>query len=161
MALQLPAPVAADCGISVDRLKRMSECELEQLFAELPAGNCPLGYYRGRVVCLTGTCLPRLKASLGNALWRGKHFHDDGTLINQFLFCRALWSRTCLGTSWYDGQPCIVVEYTANTPLFGNTRDEFRAICPGLYLGRFYDRCPCPKFRGFFILQCRCWSSCS
>lgn len=134
----------------------MSECELEQLFANAPAGCCPVGHCRGRVLCLTSTRHPRFRACLTSSVWKGKNFEEDGSFVNQWLCCQALRSRACMGTSWYDCQPCIVVEYPLHTPIFGKTRDELREICPGLYLARLYDRCPCPKFRGYFAIELKC-----
>jgi hypothetical protein len=95
-----------------------------------------------------------MKTRMTNRVWKGKYFEEDGSFTNQWLGFRALHSHTCEGLSWLDGQPCVILEYPPDTPVFGNTRDEVREIAPGLWLGMWYDREPCPKLRGFFALEC-------
>ena len=31
--------------------------------------------------------------------------------------------------------------------------DELREIAPNVFLGRFYERGPCPKLKGYFVLR--------
>jgi hypothetical protein len=142
----------ADCP-DLDQLCKLGECELEQLFAQADAGPIPVGFGRGRVLVLTNTRHPRMKAHLNNVVWKGKVFACDGYFTNQWLGFQMSASHAGHGSSWYDGKPCVVMEYPPGTPVFANTRDELRRIGPNLFLGRFYDRCPCPKLRGFFVLQ--------
>lgn len=147
---------AQTCPLTLDRLKRMSEAELEQLFDQAPSGPIPLGYTRGQILLLTEARMPRLKARIGSTVWKGKHFHSGGGIINQWPGFRALSGHAEIGPSWHDGKPCIVVQYPSDTPLFGNTRDELREVAPGLYLCRLYERCPCPRFRGYFAIEVNC-----
>ena len=114
------------------------------------------GFARGHVLMMANTPFPKLKVRIGNRTWKGKHFEEDGEFINQFSGFKALESKAVLGESWFDGQPCIIMEYPPKTPLFGNLRDEIRQIGPGFYLGRIHERCPCPKFRGYFTLTEQC-----
>jgi hypothetical protein len=154
----IPATTAAQsCPLTLDRLKRMSEAELEQLFDQAPPGPVPNGYTRGQVLLMTDARMPRLKARLGSVMWKGKHFDDDGGFINQWAGgFRALRGHAEPGVSWHDGKPCIVVRYPHGTPVFGNTWDELREVAPGLYLARLYERCPCPRFRGYFAIEATC-----
>ena len=131
-------------------------CELDRLFESAPVGDIPVGYARGQVLIMTNTRMPRLRARMAGTVWKGKHFEDDGAFINQWLGFQALSSKAEFGTSWHDGKPCIVIEYPPQTPVFGNSRDELRAVAPGLYLARLYERCPCPLFRGYFAIQIEC-----
>ena len=57
------------------------------------------------------------------------------------------------GVSWHDGNPCLVLDYPSDTPIFGNTRDEIREVAPGLFLARLYETCPRPHFRGYFAIE--------
>jgi hypothetical protein len=139
--------------IDPGQLRKLSECELEHLFAQAAAGPLPVGFGRGQVLLRVNTRLPRLKAGMSNALWKGKVFRDDGSFTNQWVGVQAIESTAGYGVSWYDGKPCIVMEYPLDAPIFGKNRDELRQIGPNLYLCRFYERCPCPKFLGFFVLQ--------
>ena len=80
--------------------------------------------------------LPRLRARLQGLAWKGKVFHPDGTFINQWAGFRAISSHVAEGPSWFDGRPCIVLEYPPGTAVFGNARDEIRQVGPNLWLGR-------------------------
>jgi hypothetical protein len=144
---------AGEGPLTLDRLKRLSECELAQLFEQGSPGAIPVGAAKGRVLLMTSAKFPRLKANLACTVWKGKQFHHDGGLINQFVGFQALRAEAEMGTSWHDGKPCVVIHYPPGTPLFGNVRDELREVAPGLYVGRFYERCPCPRLMGYFALQ--------
>lgn len=153
----LPAFASAQTGgLSMCDLKRMSECELTRLFEEAKPGPIPQGYAAGQVLLMTDARLPRLKARLSSSVWKGKTFDADGGFINQWPGFQALRGHAQLGESWHDGKPCLVLDYPPNTPLFGNTRDELREVAPGLYLARLYERCPCPRFKGYFAIQVCC-----
>ena len=100
--------------------------------------------------------LPRLRARLNGVAWKGKVFRPDGTYINQWVGFRAIEGTVALGPSWYDGKPCVVVDHPPGTKVFGNARDELREVAPGLWLGRFYEVCPCGKLQGYFVLEMTC-----
>jgi hypothetical protein len=129
--------------------------DLEQVFSAAQCGSFPCGLGRGEVLLRTDAKHARMKARMTNRVWKGKYFEEDGHFINQWLGFRALASEACLGPSWLDGLPCVILEYPPDTPVFGNTRDELREVAPGLWLGMWYDREPFPKLRGFFALECR------
>jgi hypothetical protein len=148
------APVQAQtCTYTLASLKKLSVCELDRLFEQAGPGAMPHGYARGQVLLMTDAKLPKLRARLASATWKGKHFEDNGEFINQWPGFTALRGKSELGTSWHDDKPCLVLDYPPDTPIFGNTRDELRQIGPGLYLARLYERCPCPRFRGYFAIQ--------
>lgn len=134
----------------------MSECELDQLFAEAQVGEPPCGCFRGHVLLMTGMKMPRLKAKAAGTVWRGKCFNEDGSFINQFLGFKAIRSTGEVGPSWFDGKPCLILDYAPGTPIFGNNRDEARQLCSGLYLVRFYSKCPCPKLIGYIAIEAKC-----
>jgi hypothetical protein len=137
----------------LDDLKDLEMEQLQQVFA-MGWPSTPSGLGRGEVLMLANTRHARMRARMANAVWKGKYFEDDGTFINQWCGFRALHSSAAEGCSWFDGRPCIVLEYPPGTPLFANMRDEIREVAPGLWLGMFFEREPCPKFRGFFALEC-------
>lgn len=144
------------CGLTLAKLKDLDTCVLERLFMEAEPGPIPVGVTRGKILRLTCTRLARIKAGAAGAVWKGKVFEEDGSFTNKWLGFKALDSQAGYGESWLDGKPCIVMEYPVDTPLFGNARDEIREVAPGLYLGRVYERCPCPKLRGYFALEVQC-----
>jgi hypothetical protein len=163
LSCMVPAAVRADAPpsaategctlVSLKHLQRLSPFELEQLYAQAEAGPLPVGCTQGRVLTLTDSRLPKVKTCAFNLAWKGKCFEPDGSFINRFPGFQALPSRADLGTSWHDGRPSHVMEYPEGTPLFGNLHDEIREVAPGLYLGRLYERCPCPRFLGFIALE--------
>src|SRR4051812_7846778 len=145
-----PAPPSP---LTLADLKRMSSCELEQVFARGTA-VVPCGKLRGYVLCRVEGKLPRVRSRLGGAFWKGKDFCPDGGFTNQWVMgIRAISSSAIIGSSLYDDRPCVVLEHEPGTPIFGNTRDEIREVGCGLYLDRFYKRCPCMVHQGYFALE--------
>jgi hypothetical protein len=147
--------LAGDEPLSRD-FRRMSPGELDEWFAGGTACELPVGVTRGHVVHVADAKRPRLAAGLQNAFWKGKVFFPNGEFINRFCGFRADRSHGEIGPSWFDGKPCVVLEYPPSALVFANSRDEIREVAPGLYLARFYDRCPCPKFKGYFVLEMTC-----
>lgn len=147
---------AAKASLSGDSLKNLSARDLEALFRDGKAEPLPAGFARGRLLVVCGYRMPRLSIRLEEFAWKGKHFGDDGSFINQFAGFQALSSQAVMGTSWLDGKPCLVLEYAPGTPLFGNVRDEVRRIGPDLYLALAYERCPCPRIRRYISLTPDC-----
>lgn len=133
-------------------LGRLTVGQLDAVFGCGSVGVLPVGLGSGRVLVRTDTRMPQARARLQSLVWKGKFFRCDGTFTNQWLGFRAVDSVVQLGTSWYDGQPCILLDYPPDAPVFGNARDELREIAPGVLLGRFYERCPQPKLQGYFVL---------
>ncbi len=133
-------------------LTNLSACELEQLYASACPGEMPVGFLRGRLLILVNFPMPRFSVWGSGFGWKGKHIGHDGTFINQFTFRRRISSKAVIKESFFDGKPSIVMDYPPGTPLFENIRDEFREVCPGLYLGLIYRRCP-KEFIGYMCLQ--------
>lgn len=137
---------------SLQSLKCLEPAELDHLFAAGAAEAIPAGSLRGQALIMPGKRCPRLSAWGSNLAWKGKVFADDGSFVNQWVGFRALGSCAAIGPSWYDGLPCLAIDYPPGSPIFGNVRDEIRAIAPGLYLGRLYECCPCPRLLGYFAM---------
>jgi prepilin-type processing-associated H-X9-DG protein len=132
-------------------LQRETPCGWDELFRNGTADCVPCGKTRGTVLYADGHC-PKLKAHLQGTIWRGKNFHGDGTFTNRWLGFQAISANIESGTSWFDGQPCFVMQYPVDTPVFGGVRDEIRLIAPNTWLGRCYDSATgTPK--GYFLLQ--------
>jgi hypothetical protein len=147
-------PGHQEAGItSLKQMQRLSERELECLYAQADAAPLPVGFVRGQVLFLSGRPLPRVGARVSGLVWKGKHFDEQGWFINQWTGFRAIASHATYGASWYDGRPCLVLQYPEGTALLGNMRDEVREIGPGVYLARVYERSPPRRFRGFIGLE--------
>jgi hypothetical protein len=120
-------------------LREATPCCWEALFRQGALGCGPLGHTHGAVLYADGKH-PRLKARLQGVVWKGKTFHGDGTFTNRWLGgVHAVSADVRVEPSWLDGQPCLVMQYAPNAPVFGNVRDELRQIAPDVWLGRSYD----------------------
>ena len=125
---------------SAAALLEATPCCWEALFRQGALGcGPPRGDTRGTVLYADGKH-PRLKARLQGVVWKGKTFHGDGTFTNRWLGgVHAVSAGVRVGPSWLDGQPCLVMQYAPDAPVFGNVRDELRQIAPDVWLGRSYD----------------------
>jgi hypothetical protein len=113
--------------------------ELEEIFRTGVAGAIPNGRGKGTVLIGTGGPLARLAAALSYALlWRGKVVDArEGRLKNLVtpLAIQAIEAAVYKQDSWYDGQPCIVLDYSKTSFVAQKIRDEIREIAPGVFLG--------------------------
>src|SRR4051812_24033308 len=107
---------------SAEDLKGLPVENLKQLFSQRVANPIPPGFVRGRLLVLSGYPLPRLSARVGEVVWKEKRFEADGSFFNQWLGFQAMRSKAVLALSWYDGQPCLALEYPPGTPLLANMR---------------------------------------
>ena len=125
---------------SAAALLEATPCCWEALFRQGALGcGPPQGDTCGTVLYVDGKH-PRLKARLQGVVWKGKTFHGDGTFTNRWLGgVHAVPADVCVEPSWLDGQPCLVMQYAPDAPIFGNVRDELRQIAPDVWLGRSYD----------------------
>lgn len=146
---------------TVEDLRKLSACQLWELWQRADVGNIPCGDLDGRLLVLCDGGLPRLKVWGWNSVWRGKYLGDDGCTINRWIGNRRwLGTHYVVGPSCVDGRPAIVVEYPRGTPIFANMRDEIREVAPGLYLGAVFVREPCGRHRGFFAVEIPCAAKC-
>ena len=132
-------------AIDVAQLMTMSQAELDALFSASPAGDMPSGEADGTVIIAPGTPLEDPAAKLIHLLaWRGKVFDPvKGQLRNKILpvTVTAVIATVCRGPSWFDGKPCIVLDYSKTSLIAHWIRDEIREVAPGIYLGLvFWER---------------------
>jgi hypothetical protein len=150
------APSAPGTQLTPADLTRLNRCQLDALFVQGKLGSPPCGAGRGKVLLVVDARMPRVRARLMGTVWKGKFFHPGSlTITNQWCGFKAVDAPVTVGPSWADGAPCFVLDYPTTAKVFGNTRDELREIGEGIFLGRFYERCPCPKLRGYFVLDFR------
>jgi hypothetical protein len=113
--------------------------QLAKIFGSGVAGAIPNGRGKGTVLIGTGGPLARLAAALAYALaWRGKVVNArEGRLKNLVtpLAIRAIEAAVYKQDSWYDGETCIVLDYSKTSFVARKIRDEIREIAPGVFLG--------------------------
>jgi hypothetical protein len=127
------------------QLLAMSQKELDDLFSSSPAGDIPNGEAQGTAIIAPGTVLsPETAALISIFGWEGKTFDAaHGTLTNRILAfgINAIVAQVYKDKSWFDGQECIVLDYSKTSLLAKHVRDEIRQIGPGMYLGIvFWDK---------------------
>ena len=113
--------------------------QIGALFRAGGAGTIPDGRSRGTVLLGTGGLLARPAAMVSYALlWRGKVVNArQGRLKNLIsaFSIQAISAAVYQQDSWYDGKPCIVLDYSKTSFVARMIRDEIREIAPGVYLG--------------------------
>jgi hypothetical protein len=133
-------------------LRTATPCCLEVLFRQSEMGCEPLGPTRGTVLYSEGKH-PQFKAHMQGLVWKGKTFHDDGTFTNRWLGgVRAGSTDVRVEPSRLDGQPCFVMQYSADALVFSNVRDELRQIAPCEWLGRSSDA-RTGELKNWFVLR--------
>jgi hypothetical protein len=129
----------AETVIDVPALEAMSQAELDETFRRSPAGEIPRGEGEGTVLVAPGSVLTEPAAKLIHLLaWKGKVFDPDrGELRNEVLLTGILAVRAKVykEASWFDGEECIVLDYSHTSLIAHWIRDEIRLVAPGLYLG--------------------------
>ncbi len=113
--------------------------QLGRLFGSGAAGAIPDGRGKGTVLLGTGGTAARLAARLCYALaWRGKVVNAREARLKNLvtpLGIHAIEAAVYKQDSWYDGEPCIVLDYSKTSFVARKIRDEIREIAPGVFLG--------------------------
>lgn len=131
--------------LDADAMLAMSQAELDALFRASPAGDIPVGEADGKVLIAPGTDVsPLIARFLHIFAWKGKVFDPaTGTLKNIILPIgeKAVIAKVYKQASWFDGQECIVLDYSHTSLIAHWVRDEIRLVSPGTYLGIvFWER---------------------
>jgi hypothetical protein len=112
---------------------------LGELFGAGTAGAIPDGRGRGTVLLGTGGRAARVAAALCYALaWRGKVVNARAGRLKNIvtpLGVRAIEAAVYKQDSWYDGETCIVLDYSKTSFVARKIRDEIREVAPGVFLG--------------------------
>ena len=146
-------------------LKTPSE-ELDALFRASPAGAIPEGEATGTAIACPGTIWGRMLAGIARwLLWQGKIFDPAQRCLRNRVTAFsliAIKADVYPGKSWFDGNDCIVIDYSKTSFIASFVRDEIRLVAPGLYLGQVYlgqNRKPALKFSVSFQYQPagKCW----
>ncbi|GAC1467784.1 MAG: hypothetical protein NVSMB9_09780 [Isosphaeraceae bacterium] len=151
----LPSPAAATW--TGDLLQKLSPSQLDQLYRSAGPGILPAGKVRGVPIVLPGKPLGPSLSRATRVVWQGKVIRDDGlTAVNRFFGVRVIEGNLCLGSSWVDGRPSLILDYQETSLVYRRYRDEIRQISPGLYLGVMHARTSNgPAFTRYFALETR------
>lgn len=124
------------------QLLSMSSQQLDQLFGSSPSGDIPNGEAEGTAIIASGTPFSKEIAEVISLFgWKGKTFDAaHGTLRNRILAfgVNAIVAEVYKGQSLFDGNECIVLDYSKTSLVAEHIRDEIRQIGPGMYLGLVY-----------------------
>jgi len=129
---------------TVKALLKMSKAQLDELFKNSPAGPIPNGEAEGTAIVAPGTEVTGVAAKLIHLFsWPGKVFDAKrGVLRNKMLPLehKAIVAEVYKDKSWFDGNECIVLDYSETSLLAKWVRDEIRQVGPNTYLGIVYWR---------------------
>lgn len=121
------------------QLLTMSQLQLDGLFRSSPVGEIPRGVGEGTVLAAPGTPVAGPVARLAHLLaWQGKVVDPDkGELRNRIspLGLLAIRAKVYVGTSLFDGEKAIILDYSKTSLIAHFVRDEIRLVGPSLYLG--------------------------
>jgi hypothetical protein len=127
---------------SAAQLLTMKSDELDDLFRKSPPGEIPNGEANGTAIITAGTSAsPEIAHVVNIFAWQGKTFDaPHGTLTNRItaLGVNAIVAQVYKAASLFDGNECIVLDYSKTSLLAKHIRDEIRMIGPGIYLGLVY-----------------------
>lgn len=124
------------------QLLKMSSADLDTLFRKSPAGRIPNGEAHGTAIVVPGTWAADEIAGVVNVFaWQGKTFDAaHGTLTNRITAfgVDAIVAEVYKGPSLFDGNECIILDYSKTSLIAKHIRDEIREISPDVYLGLVY-----------------------
>ncbi len=129
-------------AMTIPQLMKMTQAELDDLFKQSPAGPIPNGEAEGTAIIAPGTELEGPAAKFIHLFaWQGKVFDaKKGELRNKILpvGIKAIIAKVYKDKSWYDGNECIVLDYSKTSLVARWIRDEIRLVGDGVYLGIVY-----------------------
>jgi hypothetical protein len=123
-------------------LMKMSQAELDELYRNSPVGTIPNGDAKGTVVTVAEVPLGEIPSSLIHAIaWQGKIFYRDRQyLLNKLtpFGVELVKAEVYVGESWLCGGESIILDYSKDSFIAQEIRDEIREVAPGIYLGNAY-----------------------
>ena len=131
-------------SITARTISQMSADEVDQLFRDGEVGQIPNGQAEGTAIFWPGAATEPLVEKLVHKIaWQGKVVSaEDRSFRNRILpiGVRAIAADVYRGRSWFDGEDCIVLDYSQRSIVARWVRDEIRRVALGLYFGLVYLR---------------------
>jgi hypothetical protein len=129
-------------SITPFELSQLSPPEVDQIFRAGEVGKIPDGEAAGTAMLAPGSSAePWLERLVHGLCWQGKVVRASShSLKNKIspLGIKAISADVYCDKSWFDGEPCIVIDYSQRSLVARWVRDEIRRVAPGLYLGHAY-----------------------
>lgn len=126
----------------VSKLLKMSQAEIDKLFADSPPGPIPNGEAEGTAIVDPGKARSvEIAKMINHFAWQGKIFDaKKKTLVNHIgpFGMNAILAEIYVGKSLIDKKDCIVLDYSKTSLVAKHIRDEIRLIAPKTYLGPVY-----------------------
>lgn len=126
----------------VSKLLKMSQAEIDKLFADSPPGPIPNGEAEGTAIVDPGVARsPEIAKVINHFAWQGKIFDaKNKTLVNHIgpFGMKAILAEVYIGKSLIDTKDCLVPDYSKTSLVAKHIRDEIRQIAPKTYLGPVY-----------------------
>lgn len=130
--------------ITAQTISQMSADEVDQLFRDGEVGQIPNGKADGTAIFWPGSPTePLVEKLVYKIAWQGKVVSaENRSLRNRIspIGVRAIAADVYRDRSWFDGEDCIVLDYSQRSIVARWVRDEIRRVAPGLYLGLVYLR---------------------
>jgi hypothetical protein len=143
--------------VTLDQLLAMSSAELDTVYRQGASVAISEGRIRGTAILSPGTRRTRALSRGARLMWQGKVFEPgQSSAVNRFFGMRIVRAQVYQGSSWLDGQPSLILDYSQTSRVYENNRDEIRQVAPGLWLGIMYDRTTSPPgLVMYFALESR------
>ncbi len=129
-------------AITVREISKMTPEQVDQLFRKGEVGQIPDGKADGTAIVWPGSPLePMVEKLIQNLAWQGKIVHASAHALKNRILplgVPAIAADVYCGRSWFDGDDCIVLDYSKRSLVARWVRDEIRRVAPGLYLGLVY-----------------------
>jgi hypothetical protein len=127
---------------SAPALLEMPQAQLDEIFENSSSGELPDGRIRGTFFGCGGYRVERgMSEMIRTMVWQGKVFDAEHRRVKNLLSPFGLESvsaRVYKAESRFDGNECIVLDYSGNFLRTIGVRDELREIAADVYLGKVY-----------------------
>jgi hypothetical protein len=138
-------PVTTDRPVITDAnaLLKLSQRELDELFAAAPVGTIPAGKSQGTAIIAPGTSFSTIARHLIRwFVWKGKVFRPSSSdLKNRLtpLGIPLIRAKVYVAPSWkVPTGDAIILDYSKSSLVAFFIRDEIRQVGPGVYLGKVF-----------------------
>jgi len=156
-----PPPIKFALDVCPEKLLRMCESELIEVYKCGVPTPVPCGYTPGTIIYKPGSKLSVPTAKLLKfSAWQGKYITCDKMYNRQFCM-PTIQAKIGSGESWIDGGPTLVFDYYDTSFVWKQYRDEVREVSPGIYLGCMHKReKDSISIATWFSLDARCTKNC-